>query len=237
MWNMIASNSSENDVIEQAGWRSALTGKYFSEDEMDEYVENIYLKCRPYISSESTVIEIGIGSGIVARRIAPLVKSYIGADISKRMLEITEERLRKEEITNIKYVETSAIDVDKHIEVTCDIVIMSSVVQYLDDYEEFIEIVQKLCTLVSKGIVFIGDILDADKKDGFLDEIKLFGGKANSDDLWYPKKFMEELIEKIDGIKEIKIGDKCVSTISNELTKYRYDVILSIEHKHKFVEG
>lgn len=227
LWDMIARNS--QNQVEQSGWKSSLTGKLFSEKEMDEFAKNVQMKLRPYIHKECRVIEIGIGSGIIAAKIAPYVKEYIGIDISNETLRKTEERFRKEDIRNIKLFQGDVLTLTEADMGYADIIIMNSVIQYFSDFEEYRKAVRNLLNLIRNGILFVGDILDLEKKDCFLDEISVYGGSANRSDQWYLRDSIASLKNDNKYIKDVFITDKIGYTIQNELTKYRFDAIYEIK--------
>ena len=102
LWDMTARNAGEDDAISQSGWISSFTGKPFSEKEMQEYVDDISTKIRPFINRDSKVLEIGIGSGLVAKEIAPVVRSYTGIDISEETLRKTEHNMQRWNIQNVE---------------------------------------------------------------------------------------------------------------------------------------
>lgn len=222
---MIARNA-ENQV-EQSGWKSSFTGKLFSEKEMNEFSENVRMKLMPYINKDCRVVEIGIGSGIIAAKIAPDVKEYIGIDISSETIKKTEERMRLQEINNIKLFQGDALTVTESETGYADIVIINSVVQYFKSFEEYRKAIENLSKLIKNGILFVGDILDLDKQRSFLNEIEDCCGKVNKNDLWYLKSDIGNI--KNAYIKNVLITDKIGYTIQNELTKYRFDAIYEIQ--------
>lgn len=225
LWDMIA-RSAENQV-EQSGWKNSFTGELFSDKEMDEFAENVWMKLMPYINGDCRVIEIGVGSGIIAAKIAPYVKEYIGIDISSETIKKTEERMKLQKISNIKLFQGDALTVTTLEAGYADVVIINSVVQYFNNFEEYKKVIDNLSKLIRNGILFVGDILDLDKKNSFLDEIDNYGGKANRDDQWYSKADIGSV--KNANIKNVLITDKIGYTIQNELTKYRFDAIYEIQ--------
>lgn len=227
MWDMIARNA--HNVIEQAGWRSSFTRALFSVKEMSEFVENVWIKIFPYINQSCSVMEIGIGSGLLARRIAPSVREYVRIDISGEMLKKTSIMLQNEQINNVKLLQGNAITLDRLELENANIVIINSVIQYLQDIAEYAEVIKQAVQFVKKGVIFVGDILDFDKQQTFLEELQMFGGKANIKERWYTRQEIEAVARKVSNIKQVIITDKKGYTIENELTKYRFDAIYIIE--------
>ena len=49
---------------------------------------------------EDIILEIGVGTGVCAKRIAPMVSQYVGIDIASSTIEALEQHLKKH---NIKF--------------------------------------------------------------------------------------------------------------------------------------
>lgn len=131
MWDSIAKrsvNNSESSSIEQTGWINSFTGDYFSEEEMREYANNTCSKLITYCKKNKTVFEIGIASGITCFEIAPLVKKYIGIDISRETLKCTQKQLSQRKLDNVTLLCGEAGNIDAlNLKDKLDIVIINSV--------------------------------------------------------------------------------------------------------------
>lgn len=104
MWDTIAKRAerdSEDVEIKQTGWINSFSGNYFSKEEMQEYSSNTLNKLKPYCTKNTTVLEIGVASGITCYAMAPLVNKYIGIDISTETLKNTRRQLQKKNIENV----------------------------------------------------------------------------------------------------------------------------------------
>ncbi len=227
MWNNIAKGSGEDlDPIKQTGWVDSFTKTFFSENEMKEWSDNTKNKLESYIHGDEKVVEIGIASGLTCFQIAPKVRNYIGIDLSTETLEKTRRTLEEKAISNVTLVQGEAIDIDKLSINGGDIFILNSVCQYFPGYNYFVSVIDKILRLMKPGgIIFLGDIPDADLLSDFRDEVKRRGGKANVRDLWYPKGLIQELPAIFSCISEVIISSK-IGLFENELNKYRYDVII-----------
>lgn len=235
LWEYIGQNSV--DEITGGGWASSYTGEAFSKEEMAEYAENIFLKLKPYLNSNAKVLEIGCASGISMFRIAPYVGMYYGTDLSSVIIEKDRERAEKENHKNIRLECLPAHDIDKIDEKDFDIVIINSVIQAFSGHNYLRQVIKKAINLMSeKGILFIGDIMDQDKKYELLDSLLEF--KKNnpqydtktdvSEELFVSRKFFEDLTVEMKEIEKVDFSTK-IHTIENELTKYRYDAIFQID--------
>lgn len=152
--------------------------------------------------------------------IVPRVRKYYGIDISGQTLDMTERRLIHENINNVTLrcldaLEINCLEVDHF-----DLVIMNSVVQYFPNYDYFINVINICTKFCKKGRIFVDDILDLEYKE----EYEKFRKRENRD-LYYPKQFFCDLVSKFPAILDVTISDK-IGTIQNELTKYRFDVLI-----------
>lgn len=237
LWEFVGDRSS--DCIEGGGWQSSYTGENLSEQEMNEYGENVLKKLKPYLSSEKRVLEIGCASGITMFRVAPLVKLYYGTDLAQAILNKDKNRIDEDNITNIRLNQVSAIDIDTIDEQDFDIVIINSVIQCFNGYNYFREVLRKVIDKVSdKAIIFIGDVMDSDKKELLIDSLKNFAaenvGKGYttktdwSQELFFSKDFFYDLRADNTCINKVVFSEK-IGTIRNELTDFRYDAMLFID--------
>lgn len=225
LWDSIARQA--QNAIEQSGWKSSFDGKVFSQVEMNEFYMNVKYKVTPYINNKSRILEIGVGSGMIAEIIAPICKEYIGVDISKETIRKTEKRMS--EIKNVFFIQGNALDIANMQINKCDVVIINSVIQYLSSFKELIQLINEITKVIDSGIIFIGDILDIGKKNEYDEKIKRIHGKANKTDNWYSKEQIESLAKSVDRISKIQISEKCGYTIKNELNQYRFDAICKVD--------
>lgn len=236
LWNFV---SSKEDLIESSGWISSYTNKPFSQPEIKELVENVVTKVSGNLRQDSIVLEIGSGSGLIARKIAPTVKKYICADISNVILEKTKKIFKDEGIDNVDF-EHIADDNTLHTKERVDVIIINSVIQFYGNYSELERVVLNcLNILKGGGLLFIGDIRDPGLRNDFYDSLSQ--GRKSKDskhdidnvalkksldrDLYVNKRFFTELQKNEDGINSVEFSNK-IGEIKNELTNYRYDVTI-----------
>lgn len=232
LWDMIAIDT-DDDPIKQAGWNSSFTGRAFSSEEMDEYVENTVFKLKYYLNEKMKVLEVGIASGLTCFAIAPQVGEYYGLDISEVTLKKTKKALIQRKIKNVFLLQGEAIDVNRLELADLELVILNSVVQYFPGYNYFLKVIERLIACMSDtGILYIGDVMDYDRKSVMEEKLSEQGvTRASRHDLWYPRCFMQELPAYFREIINVDVSNK-VGCIENELKQYRYDVILHIDKKN-----
>jgi amino acid adenylation domain-containing protein len=239
LWNYVGESAA--DEITGGGWVSSYTGKPFSKLEMDEYGDNILKKLTPLLHKEMRVLEIGCASGITMYRIAPRVGLYYGTDLSSVIIEKNKEKVKEEGHQNIILSCLPAHEIDQIREISFDLIILNSVIQSFHGHNYLRKVIGKsIHLLADKGYIFIGDIMDHDLKEALIKEMKDFK-QVNRDrvdisktkvdwssELFVSRSFFEDLALEIPGIYGMEFSDK-IYTIENELTKFRYDLLLKID--------
>jgi amino acid adenylation domain-containing protein len=231
------------DEIGGGGWKSSYTGELFSQEEMAEYGDNALEKIRPLLSKESRVLEIGCASGITMYRIAPEVDFYYGTDLSRVIIEKNRQRIRAEGFKNISLAALAAHEIDQ-LEGEAggfDVVILNSVIQNFHGHNYLRGVIGKCIGLMAEeAYIFIGDVMDQELKGALIEELVNFK-RANADKdyrtttdfssaLFVSRGFFEDLRVEFPGIEEVYFSGK-IHSIENELTKFRYDVVIKIDKR------
>ncbi len=83
-------------------------------------------------SKDMAVLDFGCGTGLVTLRLQPLVRSILGADGSRGMLAVLEDKIEEQGITNVR---TLFVDVEKgcHVEGTFDLIVSSMALHHVPD--------------------------------------------------------------------------------------------------------
>jgi cyclopropane fatty-acyl-phospholipid synthase-like methyltransferase len=258
LWEYVGKRAA--DDIEAGGWLSSYTGKPLSAAEMDEYGGNALQKLLPLLHPRMRVLEIGCASGLTMYRAAPHVGYYLGTDLSGTIIEKNRERVKQEGHQNIalQCLAAHEIDILKQQEEPFDLVIMNSVIQTFHGHNYFRQVVQKSIGLLGdNGYLFIGDIMDQDLKEDLIRDLIRFQragrGKDNhyktktdfSRELFISREFFRDLAVDMPVMRGVEFSSK-IHTIENELTKFRYDVLIGIDKnsragkrsqlKHKYQE-
>ncbi|MFZ5987609.1 MAG: amino acid adenylation domain-containing protein [Bacillota bacterium] len=235
LWEFIGENAV--DEITGGGWASSYTGEALSKEEMDEYADNVFKKLEPYLNPKARVLEIGCASGISMFRIAPHVGMYYGTDLSGVIIEKDRERAQRENIRNINLECLAAHEIDRICEKDFDIVIINSVIQAFSGHNYLRQVIKKSVDLMGeKGILFIGDIMDQDKKYELLQSLQEFKRQNPvyetktdlSEELFVSRGFFEDIPVEMKEIRKVDFSSK-IHTIENELTRYRYDAVMQID--------
>lgn len=234
LWDYISATTEHN--INGYGWTNSYTTEPFTLEEIQQYIDNFMIKLQPYLDKEKKVLEIGCGHGLVLSNIAPQVKYYLATDLSQVILDKNKTQYN---FDNVDYQQFSASEIDQIKEQEFDVVVISSVIQYFPDnffVEKMIRGVIKV--LKDEGIIYLDDLMNLQKKEDLIQSTLQFRDthpKFNTkifweDDLFIAPEFFEYLQSKYPEIQECVITNK-LGSIENELTKFRYDVMLKINKK------
>ncbi|MCP5052505.1 MAG: amino acid adenylation domain-containing protein, partial [bacterium] len=241
LWRYIGETA--GDDITGGGWLTSYTGEPFSPEEMDEYGDNSLKKLMPMLHKKMRVLEIGCASGITMYRVAPKVGFYYGTDFSPVIIGKNKEKVELDGHGNIKLSCMPAHDIDCIEEGNFDLVIINSVIQSFYSHNYLLTVLKKAVGLLNdQGVMFAGDIMDLDLKEDLINEMTAFkkihrtATKTDfSGELFLSRRYFEDLGVDIPSIREVTFSDK-IHTIENELTKFRYDVMIHIDKSMKTVD-
>ncbi len=234
-----------DDDITGGGWFNSYNGEAFTRQEMDEYRDNAVNKLLPYLNKDKKVLEIGCASGITMFPLVNKVKSYVGIDLSQVILDKNQVICEKEGITNLKMYRLFAHEIDQLKEKEFDVIIINSVVQNFNGHNYLREVLDKsLDKLTNNGVLFLGDLIDQNKKQDFIEDLKEYKRAhphANTklewdEELFVSKSFLDNYIYTQDIKIKIDYSDK-EGTIENELKKNRFDAILEIDKEQSNSEN
>lgn len=239
VWDFISVNS--HSQIEEGGYYHCFNNKPFSREEVEEFADNVYLKLQQYLVGEKIALEIGCASGITMFRLQPYLKTYIGVDMAGVSLKKNRERAEEKGIKNIELIQCEANQVGDLSVDKVDIVIINSVVQYFPGINYLKKTVEQCISLMGgEGILFIGDIMDLDKRENLIKSVMHYKKEHPdadvrtdySGELFLSRKYFIYLASLVDGIYKVEIADK-IGKIRNEMTEFRYDVILHYKRGSK----
>ncbi|WP_193200856.1 non-ribosomal peptide synthetase, partial [Nostoc sp. MG11] len=252
-WQQMYHNlySSEVEIEESSyntvGWESSYTGKQIPQEQMrqwaDSTVEQI-LKWQP-----GHVLEIGCGTGMLLFQIAPHCLSYCGTDFSAPALGYVEQQIKQlgDSYSHVSLSQKLADDFTDIEEGRFDAVILNSIVQYFPSIDYLVEVLQgAVKTLAKGGFIFIGDVRNLSLLETFHAATKFYrasdsltidqlrqqvkNGVNQDEELVIDPAFFLALKQHLPQIKHIQILLK-PGEYHNELTKFRYQVILHVNKK------
>ncbi len=241
LWDVQADHA-ENQAV-MSGWCNSYNNNEFSGDELKEYVDNSRNKLDMYINPDSKILEVGIGSGMIAMQLAPLCNTYAGCDISEIVLGKLDGIAKERGINNLQLYNYAADEIDK-IPDKFDIILMSSVTEYFSGYNYLRKVIERCIGQINgKGVVLFADIFDSDKKEDYRESVYQYA-KANpgvrykrdfSHELFIPHEYWKDIANQFPQITKTVISDK-IGRYKNEINQFRYDVIFEIDNSRKSQE-
>ena len=236
LWNAKVLSADDDDRI-AGGWMNAYDGSLFTHTEMAEFANNVFEHLRPFLHKDCRVLEIGCGSGFTARVIAPHVGQYVATDSSPYMTDYLRCKLNSPEWSMITFDTVSAEKIIEHfpLDSKFNIIILNSVVHCFPTHEFLTDVLQQCLRLLDpvNGILFIGDVMDLEKRDEMLDSLYVYQQENPSYKVeldWYHVLFLSRLYFtqfcQQNGVNVCFLPK--IGKIENELTRYSYDVIISM---------
>ena len=240
-----AGDSDADPRFRIAGWNDSCTGEPIPAPEMREWLEATVQRItalRP-----RRIVEIGCGTGMILYGVLPHVERYTGVDISAAALESIQSELTPAEAAKVTLLLQPAHAVEGIPDRSCDVVVVNSVAQYFPDVDYLVGVIRRATDLVADGgYIFVGDVRSLAHLTAFHTSIELEQAPAqlrgaelgigidrrvaHESELLLAEQFFHVLardLPRLSGVEvELKRGES-----RNELTAYRYDVVLSVGPK------
>ena len=235
-----------------AGWNSSYTGEPIGADAMREWLDATVDRIRAL--RPRRVLEIGCGTGLILSRIAPDCDFYQGVDLSEQVVE----RLRRGLATAVDAPERIGLRAGPaHLAIrpgeTYDTVILNSVVQYFPSVDYLSAVLERaIDALPAGGHVFLGDLRNLALLDAFHASVAAHRAKPGTPDavlraetawgveteneLCLDPRLFGALAARWPRVTSVRALPKR-GTADNELTRYRYDVVLTVTGEHPADEG
>ena len=224
------------------GWNSSYTGQPIPASEMREWVDTTVERIRSLHPHRA--LEIGCGTGLLLFRVAPGCVQYLGVDMSEHVLQSLETTLRQHDLAQVTLFNRTADDFTGVAAESVDTVIINSVIQYFPSMDYLVRVLQGAVDAVSDGgSVYIGDVRSLPLLEAFHTSIQISHLPATASiqelrervqtslsqdkELVVAPDFFIALKQSLPKIGWVEILPK-LGNAHNELTKFRYDVILHI---------
>ncbi|QEV21850.1 non-ribosomal peptide synthetase [Streptomyces alboniger] len=225
-----------------AGWNSSYTGGPIDADAMREWLDATVDRIRALRPKRA--LEIGCGTGLILTRVAPDCDFYQVVDLSEQVVE----RLRREIGTTVAPERIGLRADPAHLAIrpgeTYDTVILNSVVQYFPSVDYLLAVLERaIDALPLGGRVFLGDLRNLALLDAFHASVAAHRAKPgtadavlraettwrveNENELCLDPRLFGALSARWPRIGSVKVLPKR-GTADNELTRYRYDVVLTV---------
>jgi len=237
-----------NPLFNTVGWNSSYTGEPIPAAEMDEWLKDktaTILAHRP-----QRVLEIGCGTGLILFQVAPHCDRYWGTDISVVGLDLIRHHLGESKLDlaeQVNLLQRPADDFEGLEAEAFDTIILNSVVQYFPHIDYLVKVLEKaIAAIAPGGRIFLGDVRNLKLLAAFHASVELT--KADPDisvDQWQKRverqiaqeqellidpAFFTALQQRFPQITQVDI-QLPRSQYENELTQFRYNVVLQINTK------
>jgi amino acid adenylation domain-containing protein len=222
------------------GWNSSYTGKPIPESQMQEWLNCTLARIR--MLQPGKVLEIGCGVGLLLQHLAPQCSAYVGIDFSAAALaQLRRWMIGQQNLQHVELIERTATDLEDLQPRQFDTVILNSVVQYFPNIDYLVTVLRQAARLlVPGGKIFIGDVRHLGLLSMFHGAVQLGRAAATV----RVGQLRNRIARAIAQEKELVIDPQFFGALSrqlpdfsaaihlkqgsaaNELTRYRYDVIL-----------
>ena len=249
-WQMLYEEtygSVANDLdltLNLTGWNSSYTGEPIQLEEMTEWVAATVERITAF--KPKRVLEIGCGTGLLLYRLAANCERYIGTDFSAvAQRQVRDMLAGREAYGHVELWQRMADDFSNVNAGDFDTVIINSVVQYFPSMDYLVDVVEgAVRTIGDGGRIMIGDIRSLPLLKAYHTSIQLYlspdevGSSEllrniqqhveEENELVIEPAFFHALKQKIPRLNQVEILLK-QGKYHNELTGYRYDVILHVK--------
>lgn len=221
IWDYTATTATT--AIEASGWRHGLGGLVLTEVEIGEYLDNIEYKLKPYLNPNIRLLDIGCGSGLTMRRLAPQVGEYVGIDLASSALAWSQKLAEKDRLTNVHLLQLAAHELESLDFTQFDVVVIASVVQSFPGLNYLRQILTaSLAQLNNGGIIFGSHIWNPSQRKVFIDTV---GSEAVEDSLFVHCDFWRDWQAHQARVQQVDITPLHLPETST-LGRYSYDVLL-----------
>ncbi|MHC5939086.1 amino acid adenylation domain-containing protein [Nostoc sp.] len=238
--NYRASETEADAAFNIIGWNNSYDGQPIPAPEMREWLNNTLTRIQTL--APKRVLEIGCGTGMILFNVAPDVESYWATDFSQQAIARLENLTQKHSLSNVRLFHQEAKDFANIPSGYFDTIIINSVAQYFASIEYFQQVIaEALQALAPGGSLFIGDnrhlptlkafhasiacfqAADGTDREAFAALVRRVTQKEN--ELVLDPAFFVNLPQVLPNLERVEVHLKA-ETAHNELTKYRYDVVL-----------
>src|SRR5262249_9893508 len=192
------------------------------------------------------VLEIGCGTGLLLFRVAPHCESYHGTDLSEKALEHIDQHIAKHphRYQNVTLTHQTADELSSLDSEAYDTLVINSVIQYFPSVDYLVRVLEEAERLVKPGgKIFLGDVRNRRLLDVLHTSVQIYNAQPSTPisqireradkesreekELVLDPALFSALKSHLARISRVEIQLKRGTSL-NELTQFRYDVILHI---------
>ncbi|MDR6675810.1 non-ribosomal peptide synthetase, partial [Xanthomonas sp. 1678] len=230
---------------ELLGWYSSYTRAPIPVEQMHDWLSGTLDRLQAL--SPRRVLEIGCGTGMILRRMAPQCEAYVGTDLSARTLGVLEAQLAAEATlrTKVQLLHADALDLSALGAQRFDTAVLNSVVQYFPDLGYLETLLDRLLDrVVAGGHIFLGDVRHHGLQEAFALSVQLYQAAPGTG----LSQLAAQVRQKVQDEPELLIDPRWffawqrragrrvqvrvmpkAARHANEMSRYRYDVVLRVE--------
>ncbi|WP_433379561.1 amino acid adenylation domain-containing protein [Actinoplanes sp. CA-142083] len=207
------------------GWNSSFDGSPIPLEQMREWRDETVSRIKAL--APQRILEIGVGSGLLLSRLAPDLESYWGLDLSEEAVATL--RAATADMPGVVLRAQPAHDLTGVPEGHFDTVVINSVAQYFPSADYLTSVLRAAVTrLAPGGRIFVGDVRNLRLHRALHEAI---AAARPGHDVEAALRAERELLLDPDYFATLGMLTADVrvkqSRHDNELTRYRYDVVLS----------
>ena len=233
LWDHLSTKAAEDDDADVGGWYSAFDAtRVMADAEIDAFVANTVEKLAPHLRG-AAVLEVGVATCLTMQAVLAnfSVESYVGTDISARMIERAQNLANKNGWHNARFHVGVDLPATIPADAQYDVIILNSVVQYFPGpaytHRVLVTLAKRLCP---GGILWVGDVPNLLTKYELLDQLRRHRRCCPArrvrvsldDDLFLPPAFFDNVAATCPGIRSVSISKKLFEHQSE--LGWRYDV-------------
>ena len=224
-----------------AGWTSSFSRRPIPDVQMHEWLQATLGRIRALRPRK--VLEIGCGVGLVLQHLAPECESYMGTDFSSSALDRLRQWMSgRADFRHVRLLQCPANELQLVEPERFDVVVLNSVIQYFPDARYLLTVLQQAADLLEPGgKIFIGDVRHLGLLPMFHSVVQLtraadilpvghlrrritraIGQEA---ELAIDPQLFRALPEHVPAVRAVDVQLRR-GRADNELTAYRYDVVL-----------
>lgn len=237
-----------SDDLDLSGWRASDTGQPLPIEHMREWLActvGLVLAQRP-----RRVLEIGCGTGLLAHRLHPHLRGYLGTDVAPAAVQ----RLEKADLPRTAFVQAAAHETaTARVRaatngafgrgVAPDCVLLNSVTQCFPGLDYLAEVLrQALAVVADGGTVIVGDIRHSDlltahftwleqsrDPDVGADDLRtrIRAAIAADEELSFSPRAVAAVLTAQGRPVRVSLHARTMEQ-DTELTRYRYDIVLHV---------
>ena len=239
-WEAVYSGS-HGPLHDAVGWTSGITGRPIAAEVMEEWADRTAE--RILALGPLRVLEIGCGTGMLVKRVAPRCAAYWATDFAQPVLDLLAPQVAR--LPQVRLFRRAADDLAGLGDEPFDVVVLNSVAQYFPGAEYLARVLEGAAACVAPGgALFVGDLRALRLQEAFACAAEL--ARCGDDALEAPR-LLEQARARLRSEKELLVDPELFFALrgriarlgavevelkrarhASELTSFRYDVTLRL---------